>query len=154
MGVAEVRVSRDRANASLATVAVVRRGPLRQAAPLRSPLADPSGWSLWDPIPVGVDENGRQVTVSLPEHNVLLGGEPGAGKSAALSLLIAAAALDPSATLWLFDGKRVELAPWACCAARLVGPDLAEATAALEDLRKEMDCRYAQLLAWSRRKGG
>ena len=152
MGVAEVRVSRDRANASLATVAVVRRDPLRQAAPLRWPLADATGWSLWDPIPVGVDENGRQVTVSLPEHNVLLGGEPGAGKSAALSLLIAATALDPSVTLWLFDGKRVELAPWASCAARLVGPDLAEATAALEDLRKEMDCRYAQLLAWSRRK--
>ena len=152
MGVAEVRVSRDRANASLATVAVIRRDPLRQPAPLRSPLAAATGWSLWDPIPVGVDEDGRQVTVSLPEHNVLLGGEPGAGKSAALSLLIAATALDPSATLWLFDGKRVELAAWASCAARLVGPDLAEATAALEDLRKEMDCRYAQLLAWSRRK--
>jgi hypothetical protein len=152
MSVAEVRVSRDRANASLATVAVVRRDPLGQGVPLRSPLAVATGWSLWDPIPVGVDEDGRQVTVSLPEHNVLLGGEPGAGKSVALSLLVAAAALDPSATLWLFDGKRVELAPWAPCAARLVGPDLAEATAALEDLRKEMDCRYAQLLAWSRRK--
>jgi DNA segregation ATPase FtsK/SpoIIIE-like protein len=152
MGVAEVRVRRDPTNASLATVTVIRRDPLQSAAPLPSPLADAPSWTLWQPVPVGVDENGRNVTISLPEHNVLLGGEPGAGKSVALSLLVAAAALDPAATLWLFDGKRVELAPWGACAARLIGPDLAEAIAALEQLRTEMDCRYAQLLAWGRRK--
>lgn len=152
MGVAEVRVTRDRTNASLATVAVIRRDPLNTRVPLTSPLGEAKSWDLWDPIPVGVDEEGRQVAVSLPEHNVLLGGEPGAGKSVALSLLVAAAALDPSVTLWLFDGKRVELAPWADCAARLVGPDLEEAISVLEQLRTKMDCRYAQLLAWGRRK--
>jgi hypothetical protein len=68
---------------------------------------------LWQPIPVGVDEAGDTVYLSLPEHNVLLGGEPGSGKSAALSLLVASAALDPSVKLWLLDGKLVELAPWA-----------------------------------------
>jgi hypothetical protein len=152
MGVAELRVTRDLANASLATVAVICRDPLRVAEPLRWSLAEVGSWNLWNPIPVGVDEDGRSVAVSLPEHNVLLGGEPGAGKSVALSLLVAAAALDPSVTLWLFDGKRVELAPWSDCAARLVGPDLGEATEVLEQLRMEMDCRYAQLLAWGRRK--
>jgi hypothetical protein len=28
-----------------------------------------------------VDEDGSEVTVTLPERNLLLGGEPGAGKS-------------------------------------------------------------------------
>jgi S-DNA-T family DNA segregation ATPase FtsK/SpoIIIE len=101
---------------------------------------------------VGVDEDGGTVTVYLPEHNLLLGGEPGAGKSAALSLLVGAAALDPTVTLWLFDGKRVELAAWAPCAERCVGPDQEEAIEVLEALRTEMDLRYAQLLAWGRRK--
>ena len=152
MGVAGLRVTRDRANAALCTVAVVQRDPLAATTPLAWPLADAAALSLWEPIPVGVDEDGRRVTISLPERNVLLGGEPGAGKSAALSLLVAAAALDPSVKLWLLDGKRVELAAWASCAERLVGPDLAEAVDVLDALRGEMDLRYAQLLAWGRRK--
>lgn len=151
MGVADVRVARDPAHASIATVSVVCRDPLA-GPPLSWPFAEAGMWSLWQPIPVGVDENGNTVEVSLPEHNVLLGGEPGAGKSAALSLLIAAAALDPTATLWLLDGKRVELAVWEPCAARLVGPSQTEAIEVLDHLRQDMDARYAQLLAWKRRK--
>ena len=152
MGVSAVRVGRDRTNAALATVAVITRDPLATAAPLRWELADAGRWGLWEPVPVGVDDNGTKVTVSLPEHNVLVGGEPGAGKSAALSLLVGAAALDPNVRLWLFDGKRVELAPWAPVADRLVGPDLGEATPTLDHLRSEMDLRYAQLFASGRRK--
>ena len=91
--------------------------------------------SLWEPIPVGVDELGDTVTIALPERNVLLGGEPGAGKCAALSLLVATAALDPSVRLWLLDGKLVELSVWAPCAERLAGPDIDEAIALLRDLR-------------------
>ena len=151
MGVTDLRVTRDPRNASIATVAVIRRDPLAGPA-LSWPLANANGWSLWEPIPVGLDENGNTVNVSLPEHNLLLGGEPGAGKSAALSLLVAAAALDPTVTLWLLDGKRVELAVWEPCAKRLIGPSLAEAIEVLDYLRAEMDARYAQLLAWRRRK--
>ena len=151
MGVADLRVTRDRRHASIAAVAVISRDPL-DGPPLRWPLARCTGWSLWDAIPVGLDEDGNAVTVSLPEHNVLLGGEPGAGKSAAMSLLVAAAALDPTVTLWLLDGKRVELAAWESCAKRLVGPSLDEAIEVLDHLRAEMDARYAQLLAWRRRK--
>ncbi|MGH9122495.1 MAG: FtsK/SpoIIIE domain-containing protein, partial [Acidimicrobiales bacterium] len=107
---------------------------------------------LWDPVPVGIDMDGNQVALSLPEHNVLIGGEPGAGKSGAMSLLVAAAALDPSVTLWLFDGKVVELAPWKWCAKAMVGPSLSDAIEVLDVLRAEMDARYAQLAAWRRRK--
>jgi hypothetical protein len=150
--VREVKVTRDRANARYASVAVIRRDPLAVDAPRPWPLAAAPRLSLWDPIPVGVDEQGRPVTVRLVERNLLLGGEPGAGKSVAQSLLTAAAALDPDAELVLLDGKQVELAPWAPCALRVVGPDVAAAVAVLDELRVEMDARYEVLLHERRRK--
>jgi DNA segregation ATPase FtsK/SpoIIIE-like protein len=105
-----------------------------------------------EPIPIGVDEQGEAVAVELAERNVLLGGEPGAGKSAALSTLIAAAALDPGTRVWLFDGKLVELAAWAPVAERAVGPDGEDALAVLWELRAVMDARYRDLLARGLRK--
>ena len=116
------------------------------------PHRDAEALSLWEPIPVGVDELGETVTIALPERNVLLGGEPGAGKSAALSVLVATAALDPSVRLWLLDGKLVELSVWAPCAQRLAGPDIDEAIALLRELREEMEARYRELLARGQRK--
>ena len=86
------------------------------------------------------------------ERNLLLGGEPGAGKSAALSLLVASAALDPSVRLWLLDGKLVELSAWAPCARRLAGPDVGEAIELLREVRGEMEQRYRELLASGARK--
>ena len=108
--------------------------------------------SLWEPIPLGVDELGRTVSVRLPERNLLMGGEPGAGKSAALSLVLAAAALDPSVRLWLLDGKLVELAAWEPCAERLAGPDVEQAIGLLETVREEMEARYRELLSTGARK--
>ena len=133
--VREVRIARDADNAATGTVTLVRRDPLAGMVSVPWPHRDAIRLSLWEPIPVGVDELGATVTVSLPERNVLMGGEPGAGKSAALSVLVATAALDPSVRLWLLDGKLVELSVWAPCAQRLAGPDIDEAIALLRDLR-------------------
>jgi len=108
--------------------------------------------SLWQPIPVGVDEDCGEVTVTLPERNLLLGGEPGAGKSNVLQLLVAVGALDPSVRLTLFDPKLVELAVWQGSAARLVGPDVEEAIEVLKALIGELDDRYLTLLANRARK--
>src|SRR3954469_20627030 len=116
------------------------------------PHRDAEALSLWEPIAVGVDELGETVTISLPERNVLMGGEPGAGKSAALSTLVATAALDPSCRLWLLDGKLVELSVWAPSAQRLAGPDVSEAIELLRELRSEMEQRYRELLAARQRK--
>jgi DNA translocase FtsK/SpoIIIE-like protein len=131
LDVREVRVARDPDHAALARVTVVRRDPLHGAPPLGWPWLDAERCSLWVPVPVGVDEDGQWVHIALPERNVLLGGEPGSGKSAAMALLLAAAALDPSVKLILLDGKLVELACWAGVAERSIGPDLAEAVAVL-----------------------
>jgi len=83
---------------------------------------------------------------------VLIGGEPGAGKSAALSMLVATGALDPAARVWLLDGKLVELAARVPVAQRLAGPNGEDAIALLRDVREEMEARYRELLARGLRK--
>jgi hypothetical protein len=152
LDVREVRVARDPDHAALARVTVVRRDPLHAATPLGWPLLGAPRCSLWLPVPVGVDEDGHWVHLLLPERNVLLGGEPGSGKSAAMSLLLAAAALDSTVKLILLDGKLVELACWAGVADRSVGPDLHQAIEVLAEVQAELDRRLLVLLANRRRK--
>jgi hypothetical protein len=150
--VREVRVQRDRSDAATAHVTLVRRDPFEDAGPSSWPAAGVEERSLWEPIALGVDEHGRPIQIGLVERNVLVGGEPGAGKSVALSLLVAAAALDRDARVWLLDGKLVELAAWAPVAERLIGPDGERAIAALRDVQAVMEDRYRELLARGLRK--
>src|SRR3954453_5337026 len=148
----ELRVLRDPRDAAQANVLIVRRDPFERAEPARWPAADLGGQSLWEPIPVGVDEQGDQVSVELVERNVLIGGEPGAGKSVALSTVLAAGALDPDARIWLLDGKLVERAAWAPVAERVAGPSGEQAIELLRAVRGEMEERYRELLARGLRK--
>lgn len=150
--VREVRVRRAPDSASRAEIVIARRDPLAVGPPLPWPHVDAAAASLWQPIPVGVGEDGQPVTVLLPERNILLGGEPGGGKSVALSLLVATAALDAASKLWLLDGKLVELAVWSRCAEGTAGVAVAEAIDVLRNLQEEMDDRYAHLLANGKRK--
>jgi DNA segregation ATPase FtsK/SpoIIIE-like protein len=142
IGAREIRVVRDPNNAAVTHVSVIMRDALSEAAP---PWPGARA-SMWEPISLGIDEDGNAVSIGLPERNLLLGGEPGAGKSAALSLFIASAALDPTVALTLLDGKQVELAPWSGSAEHFVGPDMKQAIEVLKDLCAEMDRRYSVLL--------
>jgi DNA segregation ATPase FtsK/SpoIIIE-like protein len=151
LGVRQVRCVANAAKRNLVTLTVTRDDPFNEQT-LRCPLLDAKRTSLWDAVPVGVNEEGEIVTLSLPERNVLLGGEPGAGKSVALSLLVAAAALDPEVDLWLFDGKVVELSAWSACARVFVGHDVQAAIIILEELVAEMEQRYHELLRRNLRK--
>ena len=151
LAVDQVRVERHPTNAGWATIVALAVDPLARLSPSWPWLAEPEV-SVWFPVPVGIDEGGRPVTVTLPEHNLLLGGEPGSGKSVALSQLVAAAALDPYCGLWLLDGKLVELATWRHCADGWAGTDIAEAIDVLERVREIMETRYRQLLADGTRK--
>jgi S-DNA-T family DNA segregation ATPase FtsK/SpoIIIE len=111
-----------------------------------------SGFSIYDPVLFGIDEDGRRVEVTLIYRNLLIGGEPGAGKSSLLNTVIARAALCSDCRLWLFDGKRVELGLWRKVADVFVGNDITYALDRLRALQAEMDARYAQLDAALRRK--
>lgn len=149
--VRDLRVTRDRDDAGVVRVSVVSVDPLAEKA-LTWPGIGRVRTDAWSPVPVGIDEDGATVLLTLAEHNVLLGGETGAGKSGALAVLTATAALDPSTVLWLLDAKLVELAAWEGCARRFVGPDLEEAISVLEELRDDMTARYELLVTMRKRK--
>ena len=150
LGVRQLQVRPVAESASLVTITEILVDPL--PVNLRSGLTTAQRVDLWKPVPFGVADDGHVVHLGLPEHNLLLGGEPGSGKSVALSQIIAAAALDPSVRVTLFDGKQVELAMWSGVAERFIGPDQEAAVAALEELRTEMDARYSSLLELRQRK--
>src|SRR5919112_1097923 len=95
--------------------------------------------SIFDPVHIGIDEFGHPVRVPMIYRNMLIGGEPGAGKSALLNAIVAHAALSLDCRLCLFDGKQVELGQWRQCADVFVGPDIVRALSVLLRLQKMMD---------------
>jgi hypothetical protein len=139
-----VRIKANEEDASLARMIVVRRDPLREPVE-GAEVFDGRTFSLYERIPLGVDEEGNVVGVPLYEHHFLIGGEPGAGKSVTLSVLLSAAALDPHCELWLMDGKLIELSAFERVATRFVGDDLDQASAVLDELIEEMMARYLRL---------
>jgi DNA segregation ATPase FtsK/SpoIIIE-like protein len=145
------RVAANPTNKNLATLKIIRTDPFGSNDSACS-LLDRDRFNIFNPIPLGLDDEGEMTTLSLPELNALLGGAPGSGKSAALSILVAACALDSNVDLWLFDGKLVELDAWSSCARRFVGPDLELAIIVLEELRDEMERCYQELRARGLRK--
>src|SRR2546429_2141053 len=108
--------------------------------------------SIWEPVHLGTDELGRRVEVTLAERNMLIGGEPGGGKSVALQLIVAHGALSPDCRLILVDGKRVELGLWRDCAERFIGPSIDEAIDTLHWLQDQIDERTGWLLDNKMRK--
>ena len=91
-------------------------------------------FSMFDPVHLGRDEYGQPVYVDLAERNMLLGGEPGAGKSSGLNLIIAHGALSCDCKLILVDGKQVELGMWRACADGFIGPSIKDAIEAFKAL--------------------
>ena len=83
--------------------------------------------SIFDPLFLGIDEFGQAVFVPMMYRNILIGGEPGSGKSAVLNNVVAGAALASNCRLCLIDGKQVELGQWEACADLFVGPDVNQA---------------------------
>jgi len=108
--------------------------------------------SMFGPVHLGIDENGDIVCVNLAERNMLLGGEPGGGKSNALNLIVGHGALSADCKLILIDGKQVELGPWRHCADMFIGPSITDALTCMTALQKIMNERYDKLLAAGARK--
>jgi hypothetical protein len=149
--VREVRVRREDNDTSIVYLTCVRRDA-SAGPPVASPLAEVPRTNLWQPVPIGLDEAGRIVSVSLAERSVLVGGTPGAGKSNLLNQVGAFVALDPSATLFCLDGKALELSRYAPLAAGFAGPDPVEGLAVLREVDAEMGRRYARLNEGTGRK--
>jgi S-DNA-T family DNA segregation ATPase FtsK/SpoIIIE len=110
------------------------------------------GLSIFDPVFLGLDETGVPVYVELTYRNLLVGGEPGGGKSVLLNNIVGHAALCPDVQLILIDGKRVELGMWREVADVFVGNAVNDGLTVLEQLQAEMDRRYDWLETQGRRK--
>ncbi len=108
--------------------------------------------SIHQPIFLGLDENGVPVYVELAYRNLLVGGEPGGGKSVLLNNIVGHAALCPDVKLVLIDGKRVELGMWREIADVFVGNAVEQGLTVLGDLQADMDARYDWLDHQGRRK--
>ena len=108
--------------------------------------------SIYQPIHVGIDEFGVTAHVELAERNLLIGGEPGGGKSSAINLITAHGALSGDCRLVLIDGKQVELGLWRECADRFVGPSMDDALDTMRWLQVLMNSRYDRLVASGLRK--
>ena len=108
--------------------------------------------SIYQPVHVGIDEFGITAHVELAERNLLIGGEPGGGKSSAINLITAHGALSHDCRLVLIDGKQVELGLWRECADRFVGPSMDDALATMKWLQGLMNSRYDTLVASGLRK--
>ena len=72
----EVRVARDPENAATGTVTLVRRDPLAGVVSVPWPHRDADELSLWEPVPVGVDELGAH------GHGGAAGAQRAAGRRA------------------------------------------------------------------------
>lgn len=96
-------------------------------------------------VPLGVDAHGRAHWVSLLRLlNVLIGGEPGAGKSMLLNCWLAALtqAHGPAELqLTLVDPKRVELYGWRAAPGTNYAETPAQAEALLDELRDDIERR-------------
>ena len=108
--------------------------------------------SIWQPVHLGTDELGQPVHVTLAERNMLIGGEPGGGKSVALQLVVAHGALSRR----LPPGPRRRQArrarPVASCAERFIGPSIDDAIDTMDWLQAMIDERTEWLLDHQKRK--
>jgi S-DNA-T family DNA segregation ATPase FtsK/SpoIIIE len=108
--------------------------------------------SIFDPLFLGIDEFGHPVYLPMIYRNILIGGEPGAGKSSLLNTIVGTAALCGDVNLCLLDGTQVDLGLFMDCADVFVGPDLELAIATLERVQAVMDARSTFMLSRKRRK--
>lgn len=135
---------------------VADHGTTGKLAPLY-PLLHEGSADVFTGVPCGVSQRGDVIGPALPGANVVFGGLMGQGKSNAARVLMAGAALDPVAVLWVFvfanNGDFDAYAPRLARYRR--GTDDTVVSAAVESLRElydEVGRREARLAALGAKK--
>ena len=105
------------------------------------PMVPTFPFSMFDLVHLGTDEYGEPVYVNLAERNMLIGGEPGGGKSSAEQLIVAHGALSHDCRLILVDGNQVQLGAWRHSADMFIGPSLKDAIDAFTEFQQIMNRR-------------
>lgn len=140
-----VRITRDPHRSHRVTLDVIRRDPLASATVAWEDQGD-EPLSLWEAVHLGQNEFARAVRTLLIERSMLIGGQPGSGKSSALTVIVGHAARS-DAHLVLIDPNGVQFTPWRDRAWLYAGSDPDEALGVLYRLRAEIDRRLSVLNA-------
>lgn len=122
--------------------------PLPDDLPV-SPLVGAASFDFWEPVPLGTDRAGAPVSLPLAGANLLIAGAVASGVSRAAQHAAAAAALDPTTELSVFDpeGMPGDWWPFARLATRIVaGTRYRENDGTLEALT-ELQARIEERLA-------
>jgi S-DNA-T family DNA segregation ATPase FtsK/SpoIIIE len=146
-GIARVRVIADRQFAHRVTVFLDQQ--LSIGSIPYKPEHNPVGLPL-DPrrnIPIGLDDNGDEVATSFFGQSILIGGNPGSGKSVAMRVFLAGLAASRNVCLVGIDPKHAELSMWRPRFNRLVlGNEVEPTVTLLNELLAEVQ-RRAEYLA-------
>ncbi|WP_432182773.1 FtsK/SpoIIIE domain-containing protein [Streptomyces sp. NBC_00063] len=154
-GVEEAQVSvTKRGRSGRIELHVTRDLPFTEKAKPGPLLALEAAANFWGPISIGPDVRGLPVSISVVERSGLVGGEPGAGKSASGNTILLAAALDPRVILVLADGKGGgDLEPFEpLCEAFEGDADPESFYEMLVEQIRDMKARYALLKKLGKRK--
>jgi DNA segregation ATPase FtsK/SpoIIIE, S-DNA-T family len=142
-----IRVEPDPGRADRALIRVLHADPHARAIPYPTDQDGQPAASITRPIPLGLFEDARPVTLILTHRHGLLGGVAGAGKSGVLNIILATLTTCPDVVLWGIDLKGgMELRPWASCLNRLA-TTASEAADLLADAVAILDARAHQLTA-------
>jgi S-DNA-T family DNA segregation ATPase FtsK/SpoIIIE len=146
-GIARVRVLADPQYAHRVTVLLDQE--LSIGSVPYEPEHNPVGLPL-DPlraIPIGLDDNGDEVATSFYGQSILIGGNPGSGKSVAMRVILAGLAASRNVCLVGIDPKHAELSMWRPRFSRLVlGNEVEPTVTLLNELLTEVQ-RRAEYLA-------
>ncbi|MGH3990975.1 MAG: hypothetical protein ACRDSN_00760, partial [Pseudonocardiaceae bacterium] len=113
-----VRVEPDPTRADHALIRVLDADPHAHAIPYPTDQHNPPATSITRPVPLGLFEDARPVTLALTHRHGLLGGVAGAGKSGVLNVILATLTTCCDVVLWGIDLKGgMEFGPWASCLA-------------------------------------
>lgn len=109
---------------------------------------NPVGMPL-DPLrkfAIGLDDNGEVVELSPYGQHILIGGNPGSGKSLAMRVFIANLATSRNVQLFGIDPKHAELSMWSARFSSLVlGSQVGPTVSLLEELLEIVHARAKQL---------
>jgi len=140
-----VRVEPDPDRADRALIRVLHADPHARAIPYPTDQDGQPAASITRPIPLGLFEDARPVTLTLIHRHGLLGGVAGAGKSGVLNVILATLTACPDVVLWGIDLKGgMELGPWGSCLNRLA-TTAAEAVELLAEAVAILDARARHL---------
>lgn len=104
VSVNQVFLSRDKASERSHELYVADVDPLSIPAGL-TPMLNCKETDIWRPVPFGLDQYGKKVSVPLLWNSILIGAQPRKGKTFAGRLMALHAALDPYTQIIVADGK-------------------------------------------------